>query len=694
MSTYRININGKQFTVKGDMETESGRQKIYKALNINPKEKPVITNNGFTYTFGSKPKAVIGSETLKDQKVNTKKGIDMYEGRNRSERYDKASAQMGNDWFLHPQDFIQHGYFDSKTHKAVKEGGNIAAAIAAAPVVAYGIAEAAPTIWSGMKVAGQAMTPSTWINGIGQAAGYNLDKAGTVADLLLSAYFANEAGKEIDRNGLTLKTIGNAIMSAFPLTKEVEAANAVAAGVKSLPNTLVNDFKTIRSALSSKATNLGREFNNSIKNTYFVNVPIEHVSNNGVTLGSNLNAASDWDVGFHFSPRWSPTTSNIQEATNAPFVRTGTWTYTNNTKPVFVIDKGNWTYDFNPEIYKGLNPGNTPTENALALTQRNPNYVYTNVFEGKGNTSYMTTEPSFGVQLSKNIQSKPKRRFNFQKGLGINIPLNSKTGGVYISRSPIILKTELGGYTMFDNNYSELGTGGIKLSQDAVNNFIIPSINQLRDYYNSGFYARRLAKAGLLSERNQILKQKNINLNNTIYGINTNENIGKAYAWTGFDDELLHPIPILEYNVDDNFVPISFATIHEGSHASSLSLPKIREHNMAILQNAWDNVKPEVKDLPEVKKYMDYILDVEKKDIQNPNALVSEIGGQLQNAFLHMQKNNLTPEQLLKDDDYISRDPELRNAIFVFKPEYLKKLLAPGGIISSFLLTINNNDSN
>lgn len=64
---------------------------------------------------------------------------------------------------------------------------------------------------------------------------------------------------------------------------------------------------------------------------------------------------------------------------------------------MFAFDRGNWTYDFNPELYKGLNPGNTPSENALALSQRNPNYTYVNNFEGEGGQSYMTTEPNFWV---------------------------------------------------------------------------------------------------------------------------------------------------------------------------------------------------------------------------------------------------------------------------------------------------------
>jgi hypothetical protein len=136
--------------------------------------------------------------------------------------------------------------------------------------------------------------------------------------------------------------------------------------------------------MSSPTTNLFREFNNAVKNTKFTTIPIEHVSTNGITEGAGLNAHSNNDVGFHFSPEGSSTTYNIQTATNAPFVRTGTWTYSNNTTPVFVIDKGNWRFAFNPEIYQGVNPGKTIAENTLALNQKGSNYTYINNYEGNG----------------------------------------------------------------------------------------------------------------------------------------------------------------------------------------------------------------------------------------------------------------------------------------------------------------------
>lgn len=289
---------------------------------------------------------------------------------------------------------------------AMQEGGNIAGAIVAAPFAAYTAVQAAPVVMPALKVAGQAVTPSTWIGGVAQATGYQAPAwLLNGADLAASAYYANEAGKDIDKNGLTWKTGFNALMSLAPMTRETEAIEGVANTLRrpaQAVSSVVDDFRAARNSVSSPEAVLGREFSRSVKDTQFINIPIEHVSNKGVTEGAGLNAASSSDVGFHFSPAGSKTTSNIQRAAGAPFVRTGTWTYSNNTKPIFALDRGNWTYDFNPELYRGLNPGTTPSENALALSQRGPNYTYINNFEGQGGRSYMTTSPDFGIQLSKN----------------------------------------------------------------------------------------------------------------------------------------------------------------------------------------------------------------------------------------------------------------------------------------------------
>lgn len=58
----------------------------------------------------------------------------------------------------------------------VQGGGNIAGysilAATGLPILTEAAVASAPTIMEGLNIAGQAMTPSTWIDGIASAAGY------------------------------------------------------------------------------------------------------------------------------------------------------------------------------------------------------------------------------------------------------------------------------------------------------------------------------------------------------------------------------------------------------------------------------------------------------------------------------------------------------------------------------------------
>lgn len=108
----------------------------------------------------------------------TRRGIDMYIGRNYSPRFNKAYNELGMNPFKWPERAGLYAggrnasYWDSDIHKAVHEGNNIAAGIAAAPFAAYTAAEAAPFVWQGGKwllnTAGRAMLPSEWASGLAQ----------------------------------------------------------------------------------------------------------------------------------------------------------------------------------------------------------------------------------------------------------------------------------------------------------------------------------------------------------------------------------------------------------------------------------------------------------------------------------------------------------------------------------------------
>lgn len=164
-----------------------------------------------------------------------------------------------------------------KAMNAVQEGGNIAGAIMAAPVAAYAAVQAAPVVLPALRVAGQAMTPSTWIGGVAQATGTTAPSwLLNGADLAASAYFAYEAGKEIDKNGLNWKTGTNALMSLSPFTRDTEAIEGVANALRrpmSSVSSVVDDFRA------------ARKFKQSVKNTRLINVP-----GNGLQLSKNVSS--------------------------------------------------------------------------------------------------------------------------------------------------------------------------------------------------------------------------------------------------------------------------------------------------------------------------------------------------------------------------------------------------------------------
>lgn len=288
---------------------------------------------------------------------------------------------------------------------AVESGGNIAGGLIAGAAALPVVVEAAPAIYGGTKIAlntaGQALTPSTWIGGAFRAAGTQAPNwLLNGADLTASAYFAGKAGEEIGKNGLNWNTGLNAVLSLAPFTRDEKAIEGVANAFRkpmSSVSSVVDDFRAARNTFSSPKAILSKELNKSIKNTQFINVPIEHVSPNGITKGSALNVGKE---GIHFSPTGSSTTPKVEDfllnQKQFPFVRTGNWTYSNNTKPVIVQDTGYFGKGFNPDFDAKVNNGII-------------NFSYTNNFEGKGNTSYLTMEPSWGLQLSKNTTNNASR---------------------------------------------------------------------------------------------------------------------------------------------------------------------------------------------------------------------------------------------------------------------------------------------
>lgn len=235
-----------------------------------------------------------------------------------------------------------------------------------------------------------ALTPSTYLDALGAPSW-----VGTSANIGTSAYFAQDNAKKFRRD----PTLENGIYTALSF----------------IPATRANysELGKVGEALNTRM--FATSVRDDSKATKFINKAVEHLSNKGVTEGPGLRAASESDVGLHFSPVGSPTTLALQKVVDAPFIRQGWWTYTKNNAPIIAEDKGIWTRLFNPDFYKGLGKWEFPklnetTQDALHASRRGTNYVYTNTYEAPGHISYMSTEPYMSVVFSSNAKAPHQRQ--------------------------------------------------------------------------------------------------------------------------------------------------------------------------------------------------------------------------------------------------------------------------------------------
>lgn len=98
------------------------------------KTKSVVINS---------PMSVVNSTSPEERRS----GVDLYTGMNYSPAYEQASAQLGMNP-LNWSKYIKPSYWNSDIHKAVREGGNIAATMTALPFAAYAGVTASPWLWS------------------------------------------------------------------------------------------------------------------------------------------------------------------------------------------------------------------------------------------------------------------------------------------------------------------------------------------------------------------------------------------------------------------------------------------------------------------------------------------------------------------------------------------------------------------
>lgn len=159
--------------------------------------------------------------------------------------------------------------------RAKKQLGILTAGAIAAPFVAEAVVTSAPYIAKGLNIAGQAMTPSTWIGGAakavgGQAPGWLLNGA----DLATSLYYGNKAKKSIDKEGLNWDTGFNAAMAMVPVTRSTEAIDAVGNGVKGIVSkgkSVVDNFRNARKVVKGRGPLLNPRYKVSYSSTEGLN---------------------------------------------------------------------------------------------------------------------------------------------------------------------------------------------------------------------------------------------------------------------------------------------------------------------------------------------------------------------------------------------------------------------------------------
>lgn len=162
-------------------------------------------------------------------------------------------------------------YSKKDQDKARKQLGIMGVTAVAAPAIAQGTITAAPYVVKGLNIAGQAMTPSTWIGGVakaagGQAPGWLLNGA----DLATSLYYGNKAKESIDKEGLNWETGFDAAMAMVPVTRSTEVIDAVGnslRGIVSKGKSVVDNFRNARKVVRGRGPLLNPRYNVNYSST-------------------------------------------------------------------------------------------------------------------------------------------------------------------------------------------------------------------------------------------------------------------------------------------------------------------------------------------------------------------------------------------------------------------------------------------
>ena len=100
--------------------------------------------------------------------------------------------------------------------------------------------------WKALQVTGQALTPSNWVVGTMDAMGYTTPNwLVNGMDIATTGYFANEARKDLQKEGLNWGTATNAALSLIPFTKDSQAIQAISQGLRNAASKVNNSTKKI-----------------------------------------------------------------------------------------------------------------------------------------------------------------------------------------------------------------------------------------------------------------------------------------------------------------------------------------------------------------------------------------------------------------------------------------------------------------
>lgn len=234
-------------------------------------------------------------------------GVDKWIGANYSPSFNKTYRSFGNNPLKWPEKagLYEGGanskYWDSATHKAFKEGSNTAAAIAAAPFVAYGAAEyAAP--WLAENVLPY-MSASGWLQATqatGTTPAWLTPTTATAIDAAVAGSTTGISVNDMIQNG---PTVGNVLGTT---------AGVMGLGAEAIP-TITKGYTTAARYLKNArlATTMNQSVKHSKLHPYFnFQVPIE----DGYLYHTHQNAVNGFvKNGIRYNREYSPGAVHIKD---------------------------------------------------------------------------------------------------------------------------------------------------------------------------------------------------------------------------------------------------------------------------------------------------------------------------------------------------------------------------------------------